>query len=491
MRKYLAVDWDRYEARLLCVSAQGSRLSILAAESVALSPEAKPTDAETAAEIGTKLRAALDRYNIGQLPTLVSVERTGMELLPLTLPPAADSELSELVANEVLRESASVAEGAAFDFLALTADPTVARKVLAAVMPPEQRQRIEATLAAAQLHPRRLLPRFLAAAALFQRLAPPSDEWRLLAHPGAEEVDFLVFRSGRIVFARTARLPAAVDDEQRDAWLESEIHRTLTVAATETGEGCIVEGVYIFGGHEEYQALCERVRQGLLLPAHGVNPLERYDLPPDVVIEHPGRFAALLGMVMDESQNRPPAMDFLHPHLPPRRVSRGKIGAFAAAAVLVCAVLGGGYVWRNLSQVGRVNRALAEELQQLDQRVHQAAKTRRLASAIEAWQGGDVVWLEELREFSEHFPPARDALVLRMQMNSLPDGGMMVMQGLVRDPALIVRLEYALRDPYHVVQCRRIQTGSRPNEEYTHLFDASIVSRKREKEEYLNGAPKR
>jgi hypothetical protein len=415
-----------------------------------------------------------------------------MELLLLALPPAADAELPELVANELLRESTWVAEEAAFDFLAFIADPTLPRKVLAAVLPPEQRRRIQATAEAAGLHPHRLLPRCFAAAALFQRLAPPSEEWHLLVHPGAEEVDFLVFRLGRMVFVRTARLPATTDDEHRDSWLESEIHRTLTVAAAETGEACIVEGVYVFGGHDEYRGLCDRVRQGLLLPAHGVNPLEKYELPADFVPEHPGRFAALLGMLIDEAENRPPAMDFLHPHRPPRRIGRTKMAAFAIAVVLLLAVLGGGYVWRSLSNAWSLNQGLAEEVQQLDHRIRQAAKTRRLSSAIRGWEAGDVVWLEELREFSERFPPARDALVLRMQMSALPaGGGMVVLQGLVRDPSLIVRLEYALRDAYHAVQSRRIQTGSRPDEDYTHLFDASILITKREKQEYLDSAQHR
>jgi hypothetical protein len=491
MPTFLAVDWDRCEARFVYASARGSKLRILAAESVAIAEVAERSNDETAVEIGVQLRAALDRHAIGQMPTLVAIERTGMELLPLTLPPAADAELPELVGNELLRESTSVAEGAAFDFLALSADAAAPRKVLAAVLPPEQRQRIEATLEAAQLPPRRLLPRIFAAAALFQRLAPPSEEWHLLVHPGAEEVDFLVFRSGRIVFSRTARMPSTSGDDQRDSWLESEIHRTLTVAATETGEACIVEGVYIFGGHDEYRALCDRVRQGLLLPAHAVDPLEKHDLPSDCVTEHPGRFASLLGMLGDELANRPPAMDFLHPHRPPRRLGRTRTIAFAAVGILLLAVLGGGYVWQNLSKVWRLNEKLSAELRQLDTRVRQAAKTRRLASAIHAWQAGDVVWLEELREFSQRFPPARDALVLRMQMSSLPGGGgLTTLQGLIRDPSLIVRLEYALRDPYHAVQSRRIQSGSRPNEEYTHLFDASIVISKRQKQDYLNDAPR-
>ena len=141
------------------------------------------------------------------------------------------------------------------------------------------------------------------------------------------------------------------------------------MAATDTGEANIVEGVYIFGGHDEYRKLCDRVRQGLLLPAHGVDPLEKYKLPADCVAEHPGRFAALLGMLGDEFANRPPAMDFLHPHRPPRRLGRTKTIAFTAAAILLLATLGGGFVWHNLSRVWRLNQELAAELQQLDGRV--------------------------------------------------------------------------------------------------------------------------
>ena len=492
MPKLLAIDWNRCEARYIYASAQGSQMRILAAESVTIPEADERSDEETARELGVQLRAALDRQHVGQTPSLVCIERTGLELLPLTLPPAADGELPELVGNEVLRESASVADGAAFDYLALSTDAAAPRKVLAAVLPLEQRERIDVTLEAAQLQPRRLLPRLLAAAALFPRLVPPSEEWHLLVHPGAEEVDFLVFRGGQIVFARTARIPPSSGEEERDAWLLSEIHRTLTVAGTETGEASIVEGVYIFGGHEEYRALCDRVRQELLLPAHGVDPLEKYEVPADFAAEHPGRFAALLGMLADEGENRPPAMDFLHPHRAARRLGRTKTAAFAAAAALVVAILAGGYVWQNLSKVWQLNEKLAGELKELDGHVRQAAKTRHLAAAIQAWQAGDVVWLEELREFSERFPAARDALVLRLQMSSLPAaGGLMTLQGLVRDPSLIVRLEYALRDAYHAVQSRRIQSGSRPNEEYTHLFDASIVISKRQKEEYQNDAPRR
>ena len=175
-------------------------MRILAAESVAIAEVAERSDEETATEIGVQLRAALDRHNIGQGPTLVAVERTGMELLPLVLPPAADAELPELVANEVLRESTSVAEGAAYDFLALGADAAAPRKVLAAVLPPEQRRRIEATLEAAQLQPRRLLPRIFAAAALFQRLRRPARNGICWFIPVRRRWIFWYFARARLFF---------------------------------------------------------------------------------------------------------------------------------------------------------------------------------------------------------------------------------------------------------------------------------------------------
>jgi len=427
----------------------------------------------------------LDRQGIGRSPVLVCIERTGVELLSLALPPVTDAELPDLVANETLRESTAAVDGAAFDFLTLAGgDAGSPRKVLAAVLPSEQRQRIEATLSVACLQMQRLMPRCVAAAVMFQRLAPPSEEWRLLVHPGAEEVDFIVFHAGQIAFVRTARLPSVDNREQRNAWLESEIRRTLTVAAAETDKPPIVEGVYILGRQEEFGELCERVRQGPLLPAHVVDPLEKQELPAEFVPEHPERFAALLGMLLDEADKGPSVMDFLNPHRPPRRVSRVKMGAVSAAAALLLAILGASYVWYNLSKVWRSNDELSQKLKQLDKRFTDSAKTRRLFAAVRTWRANDVIWLDELREFAERFPPARDALALRMQMNAASNGGVIIFQGLVRDPALIVRLEYALRDAYHIVQCRRIQTGSRPDEDFTHLFDATIAVGQRKMEQY-------
>lgn len=479
MPKYLAIDWDSSEARLVyaAASARGSRLRILAAESVPLTEISGQSALETAAAVGAQLRAALDRHSIGRVPTLVCIERTGLELLPLSLPPATDAELPELVANEVLRDSAAAAEGA-FDFFLSGDDSPAARKLVAAVLPAEGRKRIEAAAEAARLRLQQAMPRFLAVASMFRRLAPPSDQWQLLLHPGTEEVDFVVFRAGQMVFTRTARLPSHANAAQRDSWLEGEIHRTLTVAATEAGEPHIVEGVYVLGGRDECAGLCERVRDELLLPAHSLNPLEDYDLPADFAPEHPGRFAALLEMLLDEAEHRPPALDFLHPHRPARRVGRIKLSAYAGASVLLLAVLGGGYLWHNVSRVWKENQRLAAQLKQYDDEVRKDAKTRRLVAAIRGWQQGDIIWLDELRKLSERFPPARDAMALRMQLASQSGshpGGMISFQALVRDPSLIVRLEYALRDSTHLVQSRRIQSGSRPDQDYSHLFDASIA----------------
>jgi hypothetical protein len=491
MSKFLAIDWDRSEARFIYASTggRGAPMRILAAESISLPEAGERSPKDLAIEVGSQLRTVLDRHNIGRVPVLVSIERTGLELLQLSLPPASDNELPDMVANEVLRESPSAADGGAFDYAVFGDDSTTSRKLMVAILPPDLRVRVDAMLESARLRPEILLPRFFAVASMFRRLVTPSEEWHLVIHPSAEEVDFLVFRLGKATFVRTARLPIFSDDNQRDAWMESEIQRTLTVATTEAGETRIVEGVYIFSSPVEFEKLCERIREGLLLPAHCLNPLENYELPAEFAPEHPGRFTALLGMLNDGFGNVPPIVDFLHPHRPPQRVSRYKIFSAVAAIAVILATLGGVWYWDRLSKVWEKNAELASELKKLDTEIAQDAKMRKLVNDLYKWQGNDVIWLDELRSFSERFLPARDACVLRMQMASPAAGASaFVFQGLVRDPSLIVRLEYALSDASHVVQSRRIQTGSRPGEDYSHLFDASVVITKHQEEESSDDA---
>jgi len=489
MPRILAIDWDRCEARYVLAMARGAQVQIEAAGAVVL-PEPEEGAGLPAAEIGARLGEALAAQRVGRAMTLVGVDRASNDLMALTLPPASEAELPELVANEVLRESQVGGEQAVMDFVPLGDDPTEPRKVTAAVLSAERLEQITATCAAAGLRPNRLLLRSFATASLFLRTTPPPEEICLLVNPVAEEVDLTVLVAGKVAFSRTARLPRAADEAKLTEWLLAEIHRTLGVATQSAGEIGIVECVYIFGRAEEHRRLREQIRDELLLPARSFDPFDALEVPAERVPEGPGRFASLLGMILDEAHGGRHAIDLLHPRRPPRQLHRWQVIALAVAATLAVVLAIGGVVWHQLRNVDAENAALAAELKRLDGLARQYAKQQKVYQAVHDWRAGDVSWLEELREMSERFPPQKDAVVLRLAMSSVSSGGgTIAFQGLVRDPAMIVRMEFGLRDPYHSVHSRRIQEGAR-QEDYARLFDMSMSVAPRDQDEYLAGRGK-
>jgi len=84
-----------------------------------------------------------------------------------------------------------------------------------------------------------------------------------------------------------------------------------------------------------------------------------------------------------------------------------------------------------------------------------------------------VVWLDELRDLSLRFPPARDAVVLRMSMTFSQSGGAIDLEGLVRDPKIVVNMEGQVRDEYRKVVSKRVQER-KLERDYTWLFETSI-----------------
>ncbi|NUQ62638.1 MAG: hypothetical protein HUU20_09125, partial [Pirellulales bacterium] len=111
----LAVDWDRREARYVLASASGERLRIHAVAAVPLVDVIEGGHAPHP-DIGNSLRAALADQKVGRPTTLVGVDRSSVELLQFTLPPAQDGELPEMVANQAMRESPQVSEESIIDF---------------------------------------------------------------------------------------------------------------------------------------------------------------------------------------------------------------------------------------------------------------------------------------------------------------------------------------------------------------------------------------
>jgi len=488
MPRMLAVDWDRREARCVMASAAGGKLRILMAKAVPLVDWAE--GGESRPDVAGSLRALFDDPRSARAVALVGVDRTNVEVLNLALPPAKESELPELVGLQAFRESQATEDDAIVDFIVLgtgeegRSDDAPPTQVMAAVLTKAQLDEIQATCSGAGIKPARILLRPLAAASLFARRVSPTERVCLLVSLVGDEADLSVLADGRVVFQRTVRLPEGVGEEAVAQRLTAEIQRTLLVAQQGPLGPNPVEKIFLFGGAEEHTQVVETVTAELGLPASMVDPFEITDVPDDGLPEHPGRFAALVGMILDESYESH-ALDFLHPKRPPVPVDRRRIVAGVASAIVLAIASLGYWAWGEVSDADSEVRRLSEELEDRKDLLKQTAGKRQLVEAIRAWERGEVNWLDEIRDLSVRFPPARDLILQRMTMTAERSGGGGIeFSGMARDPMVVTRLEQNVRDEFHEVRSRRIQERGQ-GKGYPWVFETSMSVAGRDKESYV------
>ncbi len=494
MARILALDWDHREARFILATSGRGSLRIQAAEVVRLDDISDDTSNSEqtklhAEKVGKALRAAFNNHKIGRPTVLVGVNRQSVEILHLLLPPATDTELPQLVANQVQQESHVSDEEAVLDFQPVGDDPTEPRRVTAAVLLNEQFERLQTTCAAAGIKARRMLLRSYASASLFSRTTSPPEDVCLLVNLVGDEVDLTVTVRGQAVFARTVRLSGEADNAKTTRRLVGEIQRTMAAAMQNRLDEGPIEGIYIFGGADDHADLAGRIEAELSLAAMVIDPFMGVDLPKRLVPDNSGSFAPLLGMLLDETQGPKHAIDFLHPRRRPLPRSRRRPLLLAASLVGALALAAGYHVLGQLSAADAKNNALKQELSDLKQLVKKAKKKEEVVRAVRNWQSNDVNWLDELRDMSLRFPSSRDTVVLRMTLSRARGGGGAVnFSGLVRDPLIVVRMESSIRDKYHEIRSKRVQERQQ-DKDYTWRFETSMTVAKRAKDEYDSHKP--
>lgn len=481
MPRILALEWDRTEVRLvLAATARGGRLRVLGAVQAPLPPSAseEPLPAE---ELGAAIRTVVRAHKLAAGKVLVGVSRSSVELRELSLPPAPDDELPELVRHQSVRELGNMAEGTRLDFVVRGENSGQPRPVMVAALPGERYERIAAVCQAAGLKPQRLLLRPYAAAGLLAR-RESSDQAVLLVEPTGDELSLTAMAQGQVVYSRTVRLAEADSPDAERAALVAEIHRTA-MAVRNLPAGGPLQAIFIVGDQRQ-DALSGEVESQLDIATRPFDPFESLPVAGELPTQR-GRFAALLGGLADEAENRRPAIDFVNPRKQRRPVSRARLVLVGGIVAAVAASAAGYFAWDRFARIDDQIAQLVEESRELDQVVKRAAAQQEAAQAIEEWLASDVTWLDELREFSQRFPKPRDAVLLRLTLASRPSGGgTMDFEGLVRAPSIVERMETRLRDPFHLVSTKRVQESIQ-GQSYTWRFDSSVTLGRRHRDEYL------
>lgn len=479
MASLLALEWDGNEVRVALARTRGREALIEDAFTIDLQPR-EPGQALTAAHVGAKVAAELTARNVGRVETLVAVGRKDIELRLLNVPPAPNDELPDVVRFQAVRQFSTLGEDWPLDFVPISLNDEVPSSVLAATLSPEHVKQIRATCEVAGLTPRRMVLRPMAAASLLSRQLPDAQQrCRLMIDLLTDEADLTVLIGERVVFLRTCRLPNDADPAAQNSVLLGELRRTIVAAQNQLG-GRRVEYVIVCGNPKDHSNLVERLASELSLPVESFDPFAALQMTDEVRRRLPdrhGRFAPLLGLLVDEAAATPHAIDFLNPRKrpPPPDRRRQRFLAAAAAGTLVAAV--GAYVyWEFSSLATAISEAKAEQ-QRIEKLVPASQKKIKDAADVEKFVHGDITWLDEFHRLSqpEHFPIADEAIVSQLYASTRePQGGSLLIEGLVRKPDVINQMETDLRDARHSI----VGTGSQSDprdKNYGWKFKETVV----------------
>jgi len=484
MAKLLAIDWDAKEARYVAATSRGARLEIESAGSV-------PIEASEAAnnrvQVAAALKVALAGKSTRATVTLLSVSRSQVELVSLSLPPAADADLPDMVRNQAMRTNTAIGEDAVIDFVALPGAADATRSITAAALPRARLEQLEAVLTDAAASAKSIALRPYATGALVRCVLDDPQKTCLVVNVVGEEVDLVVLSQGDVVYWRSLRQAGASRDPAAAARLVTEMQRTLVVAAPQLA-GRAVESVYLCGGLDEHPALVEAARGAISQEVVLVDPFAAQGGLTDMP-EGPGRFASLVGMLVEEARGERQAIDFLSPRQRPAPPDRRRMYILAGAAAALVVLLGGYRMWSTFSALDGEIETLSTELDRLDEQMKYAAKKQKVITAIEGWTKNDIVWLDELRDLSLRFPSGRDAMVSRMSLSQgRAGGGSVDMTGIVRDPVVVSQIEQNLRDTHHNISSRHMQQREAENN-YSWHFESSLAVSPHGPQDYISHLP--
>jgi hypothetical protein len=488
--QFLAVDWDENELRYVQAEIGGRKVTVRAVGVVSLLGESDP-DSEThdaAAAWGESLAVELKERKLGKPRLLVAAPRRHIELLNLTLPPAKDDELPELVSNQSINESPLLDETWIMDFVPASDDATASREVTAAAVSPGALAQIHQQAAAAGLKAEHVLLRPFAVTSLLNRVSAGDNQSCLAVDRVGNEVELCMLADGRNALSRTVRLPRATAAPADGTRLAAEISRTLAVAPRPETEESSELRICLLGNRREYAELVDQLAEDQGTSVEVIDPFVALKVAEELLPPERAQFAPLLGMLLDQAAGTH-GIDFLHPRKSRPATSRWRIGALAGGAVAVAALLVAGNVWLTVSEIEQSNREMYMQYKQMDATMEKIAEQNEVLETIAAWKRREINWLDELRDLSIRFPGPRDAVVLRMNMRASGDtGGLVDLQGLVRDPKILAEMEHQVRDDQRRVRSRRIQERS-VDQDYTWMFETSMAVSRRDKTDYVRHLP--
>ncbi len=399
----IAIEFDNQN--LLVTAARSHVGQLRISHALQLSMEGKTDE-----EIGQALKEQLQSINANKCEGIAIVSRSAAEIRELSVPPAPESELPDMIRFQARNEFASLGDDWALDFVPLSVTPNAPTQVLAAALTPQLDTTIKTICRVANVKLKRILLRPFAAVDLL-KVNFVEGQLRLLVDQNTDTTDLSLMDGQKLISTRTVRLPADLTADQHSKQLIAEVRRTLAAARTATG-GRKVEHVVISGEQKNNRLLSGDLAGPLGMKVEFVDPFSQVAVERSAstgTLELPGRYMSSLGGLRMELAGERPDLDFLNPRRPVvKKTDYRKYQYYTALAAMIAFVTMV-FGWRTLGsqqqEIEDLRVLLVDKMQLNEGNGNSPSVDQRLAEIgkIDAWKMDGVNWLVELSEFSNRY----------------------------------------------------------------------------------------
>ena len=448
MPRFVALDWDDQQVRAVFANQQGGSLSVEGAMTIPLD-EAEPE--QQLENLTQTIRKAVGDRRYRSADAIVTIPRSDVELRLLNLPPVPDEEVPDIVRFQAMQDFSEISEDWPIDFLQINASRDE-KTVLAAAVSTDRIKDFRDSISQSDLKPTSLVLRPCAAASLVQHQKDLAQAHvQLMVDEFGSALELTVLTDQAATFIRTVQQPSAGN---RLSYLAGEIRRTIIAAQNQLG-GEQVQQVILFGSGSDHLEFCKELEAKLTLPVHSIDPFSGLHLGRELQREMPAtpeRFAAALGLLLNQVDGQTPVLDFFNPRrVEPPKSKRPLIVASATAAMAVL-VLVVGVCWWSLSSMDKAIAKLQIEAQNQRATVEAAQGRVDEYNAVQDWLRRDINWLDQLKEISSELPDAKQSMIRDLRARVVASGnGVVTLEGVVDQQGTIYQLERDLRDDTHRV----------------------------------------
>ena len=395
MSRLIAIEWD--DSQILVASALGSGKRIVFDQAF----EVDLDESSDQTSLKDELISILENHKVSKGEATVVIGRSGVEMRQFSVPNVPDNELPDIVRFQAKSHFTAINDKWQLDFVKIASRDKTKIEILAAAISPQLIDQIEEGFEGTSVVVKHIVLRPFAAAALMRdRLT--ANKGQLIVDCMADETDLTVTLGADVLLTRTVRTPSTYDASAAAGMITQEIRRTMAAASNQLDDQKI-ESVIICGRAENHSELKAALENDLKISVDFFQPFEAVSVRSSLsknLPEHSGRFAPLLGSLVDQAEGSNHTIDFLNP----RRAEVSHTGRNRAvlwgsvAAVVVVVIFAAIYMILS-SKESEITKKQAE-LNQLKNFNTDTKQVVGETELIDDWVNKQVVWLDELDELS-------------------------------------------------------------------------------------------